>query len=53
VTGNDVTSEVDAVVNVVLSRAEKHVPYEQLVRTTKCVDASDEVSHTPRSSYHS
>ena len=36
-TGNVVISEVDAVVYVVLSKAEKHVPYGKLVCTKECV----------------
>jgi len=35
-TGNVVMSEVEFVVNVVLSKAEKHVRYGQLVGTTEC-----------------
>jgi len=35
-TGNVVISEVDALVNVVLSKAEKHVRFGQLVGTTEC-----------------
>jgi hypothetical protein len=33
--GNDVTSQVDAVIYVVLSKAEKHVPCGKLVGTTE------------------
>jgi hypothetical protein len=36
-TGNDVISEVDAFMCVVLSKAEKHVPYGVLVSTSECV----------------
>jgi hypothetical protein len=36
-TGNVVISEVDAVMYVILSKAEKHVPYGELVGTTKCI----------------
>jgi hypothetical protein len=36
-TGNVVTSEIDALMYVVLSKAEKHVPYGQLVGTTECI----------------
>jgi hypothetical protein len=35
--GNVVTSDVDCLEYVVLSKAEKHVPYGQLVGTTECV----------------
>jgi len=35
-TGNVFMSEVDVLVNVVLSKAEKHVRYGQLVGTTEC-----------------
>jgi len=35
-TGNGVTSEVDALKYVVLSKARKHVPYGELVGTTEC-----------------
>jgi len=34
--GNVVTSEVVAVLYVVLSTAEKHVPFGELVGTTEC-----------------
>ena len=34
-TGNVVISEVDAIMYVILSRAEKHVPYVELVGTTE------------------
>jgi len=36
-TGNVVISEVDALLYVVLSRAEKHVPHRQLAGTTQCI----------------
>lgn len=36
ITGNGVTSEVDALMCVVLSKAWKHVPYGELVGTTEC-----------------
>jgi len=36
VTDNVVISEVDALTNFVLSKAEKHVPCGELVRTTEC-----------------
>ena len=36
-TGNVVISEVDALVYVVLSKADKHVPYGELVATTECI----------------
>jgi hypothetical protein len=36
-TNNVVISEVDAFMYVVLSKAEKHVPYGILVDTTKCL----------------
>jgi hypothetical protein len=35
--GNVVISEVDAHMYVVLSKAEKHVPYGKLVSTTDCI----------------
>jgi hypothetical protein len=35
--GNVIISEVDALMYVVLSKAEKHMPYGELVCTTKCV----------------
>jgi hypothetical protein len=35
--GNDSVSEVDALMYVVLSKAEKYVPYGELVGTTACV----------------
>ena len=34
---NVVISETDACMNVVLSKAEKHVPYGELVGTAECV----------------
>jgi hypothetical protein len=36
-TGNDVISEVDALMYVVLSKAEKHVPNGEFVGTTECL----------------
>ena len=36
-TGNVVISDVDALMYVVPSKAEKHVPYGELVGTTECV----------------
>jgi hypothetical protein len=36
-TGSVVISEVDALMYVVLSKAEKHVPYGELVDTTECI----------------
>jgi len=36
-TSNVVISEVDALMYFVLSKAKKHMPYEELVGTTKCV----------------
>jgi len=36
-TGKVVTSEVDVLLYVVLSRAEKHVPYRQLAGITRCI----------------
>ena len=36
-TGNVVTSEVDTVMYVVLSEAEKLMPYGELVGTTECI----------------
>ena len=46
-TGNVVISEVDALMYVVLSKAEKHVPYGELIGTTECTtyNAIAEVSH--------
>lgn len=35
--GHDVITEVDALMYVVLSKAEKHVPYGKLVRTIECI----------------
>jgi len=43
-----VISEISAHKYVVLSKAEKHVPYGELVNTTECY-ATAEVSHKPRS----
>ena len=34
---NVVISEVDALMCIVLSKAEKHVPYEELAGTTECI----------------
>jgi hypothetical protein len=48
-TGNAVISEVDAVTYVVESKAEKGVPYGELVGTTGCVNVIHEVSYKPRS----
>ena len=36
-TGNIIISEVDALMYVVLSKAEKHVPYEELFGTTDSI----------------
>jgi hypothetical protein len=36
-TGNIVRSEIDALMYVVLSKAEKHVPHGELVGTTECI----------------
>jgi hypothetical protein len=36
-TGNDVISEVDALMYVVLKKAEKHVLCEELVGSTECI----------------
>ena len=36
-TGNIVTSEVDVFMYVVLTKAEKHVPYGKLVGTIECI----------------
>jgi hypothetical protein len=36
-TGNVVTSEVDALMYVVLSKAEKHASYGKLVGTKECI----------------
>jgi len=36
-TSHVVISEVDALTYVVLSKAEKHVPYGELVGTTECI----------------
>jgi hypothetical protein len=35
--GNDVISEVDTLMYVALCKAEKHVPYGELVDTTECI----------------
>jgi hypothetical protein len=35
VIGTDVTYEVGALMYVILSKAEKHVPYEELIGTTE------------------
>jgi hypothetical protein len=35
--GNVVISEVDALMDVVLSKAAKHVPYGELVGTRECI----------------
>jgi len=35
--GNNVTSEVAALTYVVLSKAEQHIPYGELVGTTECL----------------
>jgi len=37
ITGNVVISEVHVLTYVVLSKAEKHVPYGKLVGTTECL----------------
>jgi hypothetical protein len=37
ITGYDVISDVDSVMYVVLSKAEKHGPYRELVGTIECV----------------
>jgi len=37
VTGNVVISEVAAIINVVLSKTEKHVSYGELAGTIKCI----------------
>ena len=47
-TGNDVTSHVDALMYVVLSKAEEHVPYGELVGTT-IYNVINEVSQKPMS----
>jgi hypothetical protein len=36
ISGNGVTSEVDALMYVVLSKAEKQEPYGEIVGTTEC-----------------
>jgi hypothetical protein len=36
-TGSVIISVVDALTYVVLSEAEKHVPYKELVGTTECI----------------
>jgi len=36
-TGNVITSEVDALMCVVLSTVEKHIPYGKLGGTTECI----------------
>jgi len=35
--GNVIIFEVDALIYVVLSKAEKHVPYGEVVGTTECI----------------
>jgi len=35
--GHVVLSEIDALLYVVLSKAEKHLPYGELVGTTECI----------------
>ena len=47
-TGNDVTSQVDALMYVVLSKAEKHVLYAKVV-DTKMYNVINEVSQKPKS----
>jgi hypothetical protein len=41
-------SEVDPLMNAVLNKAEKNVPYGDLVGTRECIN-TDEVSHKQRS----
>jgi hypothetical protein len=36
-TGNVVISEVDALTYVKLSKAEKHMPYRELIGTAECI----------------
>ena len=43
-----VISEIDVLTYVVLSKAEKHVPYGELVGTTECIKLA-EMLHYPRS----
>lgn len=48
ITGNGVISNVDALVYVVLSRAETHVPYGELVGAIEYTNnVVTEVSHKP------
>ena len=47
--GNDVISEVDALMYDVLSKAENHVPLWGLVGTRECINVIAEVSHKPKS----
>ena len=47
--GSVAISEVDALMYVVLSKAEKHVPYGEFVGTRECNNAIAEVLHKPRS----
>ena len=37
VTGSVIISDVDILMSVVLSRVEKHVPYEELVGAAECM----------------
>jgi hypothetical protein len=46
--GSVVMSEIDAVMYVILSEVEEHMPYGQVVGTRECSDAIYEVSHKPR-----
>jgi len=48
-TGNVVVSEVDALMYVVLSKAEKHMPCGDSVGTVECMTLLSEVSHKSRS----
>jgi len=36
-TGYFVISRVDALMNVILSKAEKHMPYRELIGTAECI----------------
>ena len=49
--GNVVTSEIDSLMHVVLSMAEKHVPYGELVGTTERMTLCTRC-HTNRSRYN-
>jgi hypothetical protein len=48
-TGKIVISEVDPLTHVVLSKAEKRVPYGEFSWYHKVYNVKEEMSHTPRS----